>query len=178
LATAALPGEYIPGDRGFGGEWYESLKYDPDALMGLNPYLSLFTGYDEDARAELDMAYPEEARNLGIEDFETAFYGGNTPGMLDVVNFQNYLRGSQGFDSAGLEGEDLFNSFNDFLYDNYITSNYSDSDFGTYQDDQFQYTIPNEFVDKFSDYSDQEIIDAYNKEYFDYINKTTARLWR
>ncbi len=165
LATLG-PGEYIPGDRGFGGEWAESLKYDPDALFGFNPF------YDEDARAELDMAYPEEARNLGIEDFETAFYGGNTPGMLDVVNFQNYLRGSQGFDSAGLEGEDLFNSFNDFLYDNYITSNYSDSDFGTYQDDQFQYTIPNEFVDKFSDYSDQEIIDAYNKEYGGYLNTT------
>ena len=168
LATLG-PGEYIPGDRGFGGEWYESLKYDPDALMGMNK--NLF--YDEDARAELDMAYPEEARNLGIEDFETAFYGGNTPGMLDVLNFQNYLRGSQGFDSAGLEGKDLFDSFNDFLYDNYITGNYPDSDFGTYQDDGFQYTIPNEFVSKFSDYNDKEIIDAYIDEYSKYINKTT-----
>jgi len=172
LATAALPGEYIPGDRGVGGEFYESLKYDPDALMGLNPYLSLLTGYDPDARTELDMAYPEQARNLGIEDFETAYSGANIPGMLNVVNFQNYLRGSQGFDSTGLEGDALSNSFNDFLYDNYITSNYPDSGFGTYQDDKFQYTIPNEFVDKFSDYSDLEMIDAYNKEYGGYLNTT------
>lgn len=165
LATLG-PGEYIPGDRGFGGEWAESLKYDPNALFGFNPF------YDEDARTELDMAYPEQARNLGIEDFETAYLGADIPGMLDVLNFQNYLRGSQGFDSMGLEGDALSNSFNDFLYDNYLTSNYPDSGFETYQDDQFQYTIPNEFVDKFSDYSDQEIIDAYNKEYGGYLNTT------
>ena len=165
LATLG-PGEYVPGDRGFGGEWAESLKYNPDALFGFNPF------YDEDARAELDIAYPEEARNLGIEDFETAYSGANIPGMLDVLNFQNYLRGSQGFDSTGLEGDALSDSFNNFLYDNYITSNYADSDFGTYQDDKFEYSIPNEFVSKFSDYSDQEIIDAYNKEYGGYLNTT------
>lgn len=166
LATAALPGEYIPGDRGVGGEYAESLKYNPNALFGFNPF------YDEDARTELDMAYPEEARNLGIEDFETAYSGANIPGMLDVINFQNYLRGSQGFNSTGLEGDALSESFNNFLYDNYITSNYPDSGFGTYQDDKFQYTIPNEFVDKFSDYTDLEMIDAYDKEYGGYLNTT------
>ena len=158
LATLG-PGEYIPGDRGFGGEWFESLKYDPDALMGLNPF------YDEDARAELDVAYPEQARNLGIEDFEAAYLGGNVPGMLDVLDFQNYLRGNQGFDSTGLEGDDLSKSFDSFLYDNFLKENYPGSDFTQYTDDQFTYKIPTDFVDQFADYDQEELINAYFDEY-------------
>ncbi len=170
LATAALPGEYIPGDRGVGGEYAESLKYNPNALLGFNPF------YDEDARNELDVAYPEQARNLGIEDFETALnasnYDQSLSGMLDVVNFQNYLRGNQGFDSTGLEGDDLSGSFSKFLYDNFITSNYADSDFSEYTNDGYIYDIPNDFVNEFADYDQNELINAYNQKVGNYLNST------
>ena len=168
LGNAVLPGspfkELIPGDRGVGGEYYESLQYNPDAkLLGFLPNIL----YNEENRNKLDKSFADASKQQGY--FETAYRNNDWEGVMSDTNFLNHLRGQYGFDSDNFDSDKLVPALGKFIVDDF-ESQY-DGENQTFDFEDGTIDIPTSFIESRKDYSNDELTNSYMDESKKFINK-------
>ena len=167
LGNLVLPGdpfkELIPGDSGVGGEYYDSLQYNPDAkLLGFLPNIL----YNEENKNKLDKSFADASKQQGY--FETAYKANDLEGIMSDTNFLNHLRGEYGFDSDNFDSDKLVDSFGKFIVDDFKSQYDGENQTFDFQDGTID--IPASFIESRKDYSNDELINSYIDESQTFIN--------
>ena len=157
LGTAATGIDFIPGDEGIGGEWSKMQGYNPkfETAFGniSNPW------YDDLKAGEFEMAMGEAERATGLSDLQKKL---PLEDIFGITNFQNHLR-NYGLDLEGVKKEDFKQKFVDHIGDKFF-GQFSD-EMGTFDYDNKTWEVPQEWMDRYEGYTDEELAQSFNKDF-------------
>jgi len=176
INNALLPGDpyddFIPGDAGVGGEWWEMQKYNPNIETAFGTIPKPFWGsgkYDPDAATELQqaMGQAERASGLNLKN-ETDWMN-----ILQDTNYQNHLR-NYGLDLEGVKKEDIPKTMENFYQDKFYDQ--FSEELGTVDVGGQKYYVPQEWKDNYEGYTDKELGETFDKDFASFTIKESEKV--
>ena len=157
LGTAATGIDFIPGDEGIAGEWGKMQAYNPKFETAFGNIPNWW--YDDVKAGEFEMAMGEVERATGLSDLQKKL---PLEDIFGITNFQNHLR-NYGLDLEGVKKEDFKQKFVDHIGDKFY-GQFSD-EMGTFDYDNKTWTVPQEWMDRYEGYTDEELAQSFNKDF-------------